>query len=212
MTIRLDVLESNNLLVKEINRALVQQLNQRITKNEKKAIQQIRGLIPSWITTSPEIESLQQEGIQNSLNAQFGLYSGQAATATSAIISAISDSIQVDIKKVQDNFRGSIKFSLQPSSFANLLSIPEGTVIPDVGGRLHWMDWLLNLGSSIIVAGYNYVPEIGGRSGGGTMNAGFGWRVPPRFSGTPDDNFITRALSNRDKELAPILQGLITNV
>jgi len=42
------------------------------------------------------------------------------------------------------------------------------------------------------------------------MNAGFGWMVPPQFAGTPDDNFITRALANRDSQLAPILQGLIT--
>ena len=211
MSITLKVLESNNFLVKEINKAIAAQLNDRINKNKNRAIKQLRNIIPSWIASSPEIQSLNQEGIAFSLNSQFGLPAGQAAAATSAIIAAVSDSIQVNFKKVPDNLRVTLEFGVQPINFANLLSIPEGTVFTQTNGTpLEWMDWLLNLGSTIIVAGYTYVPEAEGRSGGGTMNAGFGWRVPPQFSGTPDDNFITRALANRDSQLAPILQGLIT--
>ena len=211
MSITLKVLESNNFLVKEINKAIAAQLNDRISKNKNKAIKQLRNIIPSWISSSPEIQSLNEEGVQFSLNAQFGLPDGQAAAATSAIIASVADSIQVNFRKVPDNLRVTLEFAIQPVSFTNLLSIPEGTVITQTNGTpLPWMDWLLNLGSTIIVAGYTYVPELEGRSGGGTMNAGFGWRVPPQFAGTPDDNFITRALANRDSQLAPILQGLIT--
>jgi len=211
VSITLKLLESNNFIAKEINKAIALHLNERINKNKNKTIKQIRNLIPNWIASSPEIQSLNEEGITFSLNSQFGLPPGQASAATSAIITAVSNSVQVDLKRVPDNLKVTLEFGVQPVNFANLLSIPEGTVITQTNGTpLHWMDWLLNLGGTIIVAGYTYTPEADGRSGGGTMNAGYGWRVPPQFSGTPDDNFITRALANRGSQLAPILQGLIT--
>jgi hypothetical protein len=33
------------------------------------------------------------------------------------------------------------------------------------------------------------------------MEEGGAWRVPPEFSGTLEDNFITRAFVNKEKDL-----------
>ena len=63
------------------------------------------------------------------------------------------------------------------------------------------MDWLLNQGDRIIVVNYSYNPQLGiGRSRLGNMVESGSFRVPPQFSGTPDDNFITRALIGRNQE------------
>ena len=41
---------------------------------------------------------------------------------------------------------------------------------------------------------YQYNPQTGlGRSGLGNMKPGGAFRVPPQFSGTVENNFITRA-------------------
>jgi hypothetical protein len=81
-------------------------------------------------------------------------------------------------------------------------------VTTDKQTDLHWLDWLLRQGSAVIVSGYQYTPKRDGRSGGGVMTMGSLWRVPPQFAGTLQNNFITKALSNREKELTVILKDV----
>jgi hypothetical protein len=40
------------------------------------------------------------------------------------------------------------------------------------------------------------------------MTKGAAFRVSPSFSGTVDDNFITRAFSGKEKEVSSILMGI----
>jgi hypothetical protein len=79
-------------------------------------------------------------------------------------------------------------------------------------GDLHWLDWLLNRGDQIIVVGYEYNPQTGlGRSKLGNMKTGGSFRVPPEFSGTQENNFVTRALigASQEKEIAKILEKIL---
>lgn len=208
---RIRITESASSLNKKLSKELAQQINSRLRKNKSRIENKLRGLIPAWIRSSPEIASLNDEGIQGSLNAQFGLYPGQAGSATDAIVSAVVSTVEVRIRSVSRNLNTSalVEFVVQPLSYDNLLFIPEGTVIQTTNGKpLPWLEWLLTLGNTIVVAGYQYTPEDLGRSGGGTMNPGTGWRVPPQYSGTIEDNFITRALANRETQIQPILQEI----
>ena len=60
---------------------------------------------------------------------------------------------------------------------------------------------MLEYGDTIIVANYDYNPQTGlGRSSLGNMKDGTGFRVPPEFSGTLTNNFITRALTEPQQE------------
>jgi hypothetical protein len=45
-----------------------------------------------------------------------------------------------------------------------------------------------------------------GRSRGGVMDKGGSWRVPPAYSGTADDNFITRAFEGKSKQIQKLVQ------
>jgi capsid portal protein len=56
--------------------------------------------------------------------------------------------------------------------------------------------------------GYQYegIPGFG-RSRGGIMSEGGSWRVPPQYTGTLDDNFVTRALTNREKDIEKLLKA-----
>ena len=209
MSLSLYLFDSNKKISQDINKAIGQFANQQMNKNKTRVLARIRAALPFWVASSPEIQSLNAEGVLNSLNAQFGLLPGMAGFATGQIINAISDSIIVDIK----NFSGSnlknggVSFYIQPNDFKNLLDLPSGFVLTSTA-NLHWLEWLLLLGSKTIVYGYSYEPDTSGRSGGGTMTTGSVWRVPPEYAGNIGNNFITRLLRNRDRELQKILQGI----
>jgi len=182
----------------KIKDSIAKHLNTTITKNKSKLESRCRSLATSWIMSQPEIKSLMSQETY-SLYALFGL-NINPQNAVSKISEAVSGSVSVEFNKINSKLSGGLKIYFQPSSFANLLSISEGFVKYGKG-TLHWLRWLLEAGDSIIVADYSYKAETGkGRSGYGYMISGGFFRVPPEFSGTLDDNFVTRALIGKPQE------------
>jgi hypothetical protein len=148
-------------------------------------------------------------GGQNSLSAMFGLTDNQSNKAIEEILDAVGDSLVIKIDKLDKRLKGVIEFYFQPINFSNLLTLSSGHTKTLKGLDLHWMDWLLLQGDTVIVVGYNYVPSNKGISGNGTMEVGGSFRVPPQFSGTASNNFITRAFENKEKEIQSILESLM---
>jgi hypothetical protein len=208
MSISIKLVDSKAQFARAVNKALSEELNNNLKKNKDRALKQVKSLIPAWIEEQPEIQSILDQGVFGSLNAQFGFIVGTAPEAVSAIVSAVSESVFVEFGQVKSDLSGGITFYFQPDTFSNLLSLPQAS-IPALTGPLPWLEWLLTRGSTTIVSGYSYNPDDSGRSGGGTMRLGSAWRVPPQFAGTIEDNFISRALLNREKELSSILRGAI---
>lgn len=208
MSISVKLLESNAEISRKVKKALAKDLNIVLNKNKGKIERKIRALIPAWVQEQPEISSLLDEGVFGSLNAQFGFFSGTAAQAVSAISLAVANSTVVTFEKISDTLSGGVTLNVQPNSFAELLELPEG-YIPALSGPLYWLNWLLLEGNRTLVIGYSYQPDTSGRSGGGVMTYGRSWRVPAEFAGTADNNFVTRALSNREKELSAILKETV---
>ena len=208
MTISLRLVDSYAKISNDINIAIAKYINTQFNKNKNTVLNQIRRSIPIWLLESPEIQSLSQEGIEGSLNAQFGITRGTSLEVIDQITNAVSKSIYVEIKPVTKKLTdGGIYFYIQPSDFKNLLQLPAGFILRDTYS-LHWLQWLLLEGTKTVVFGYTYTPDNTGVSGGGTMTFGGLWRVPPQFAGNANDNFITRVLLGRDRELAVILQGM----
>lgn len=210
MTLTIKLLESNSDIEKKIKTAIAEELNALIKKNFKTAQKRIESSVSGWVTSQPEVQSLLREGVPNSLHAQFGLQAGQGLLSSMEIVNAIIASIEVRVRRADAKLNTGIDFNIQPENLRNLLGLPSGFTQTEDQDILPWLTWLLLEGSNTIVYGYTYVPDLSGRSGGGTMEAGGSWRIPPEFSGTIDDNFVTRALSNRDKELEGILRGIFT--
>ena len=209
MSISIKLLESNNQIQGYINRSLADQLNKKIHSNSKRVASKIKSMVPSWITEQQEIASLLSDGVPNSLNAQFGLRPGSSTSAAAAIIHAISETISVEISNVDTRLQGHVAFRIQPENFSNLLGLSEGYV-QTITTSLHWLDWLLTMGGTPIITGYEYQPSNDGRSGGGTMVGGTVWRVPSEYTGVLGNNFVTRALENREKQISDVLKGLFT--
>lgn len=208
MTISIKLTDSIGKIEENVNKAIAELANDIINKNILKISNSIKSLIPSWINSQPEIQSI-LSSTPNSLAGQFGI-TGSSLNIVSSIVNSIVETTEVRLIKYKSTLSGGLQINVQPSNFSNLLSLPEGHTIYQ-GGDLHWLDWLLKRGDSIIVFNYQYNPRTGlGRSGLGNMVPGGFFRVPPQFSGTEDDNFITRAFTGdaQSKQIAQILQDL----
>lgn len=181
----------------KINISLSDLVNQQLKSKKGQVESGCRSLASEWISSCPEMVDL-AAGV---LSGPFGLYKGSESVAVGAISNAVKSSVFARVQTVSKDFtKGGIFIYFQPSNFANLISLPQGHVDYD-GGDLHWLKWMLEFGDRIIVKNYSYKPNSGiGRSGMGSMTNSGSFRVPPGYSGTVDDNFITRALSGKEQE------------
>lgn len=208
--ISLKLTDSIQTIEKNVTKAIAEIANEKINKNQTKLLSRAKQLAASWILSQPEIASLTSSSPE-SLSGQFGIPSGSTSSIVIAIINSLQNSIKVKFVKFNDKLNGGLEIYFQPNNFNNLITLPEGHVIYN-GGDLHWLDWLLKRGDNIIVANYQYNPKTGiGRSGLGVMVPGNSFRVPPQFSGTEQDNFITRALigKSQEKALASLLEEML---
>ena len=189
--------DSINAIQNKVNAACAEELNSILPRSRYKIMSAMRSLAGSWIMMQPEMDSL----AGGMLAGMFGLYKGTESMIVGSIRDAVMGAVSVDFKTVNNTLsKGGISTNFQPATFANLLSLPTGHTIYE-GGDLHWLQWLLERGDSMIVVNYHYYPASGmGRSGKGYMKKTGMFRVPPQFSGTTGDNFVTRALVGPEQQ------------
>ena len=195
---------------KDMQAALVKDLNVYFSKSKVKIADRLKENIKSWVLATPEVASLRQRGVGYSLHSLLGLKYGTEGDIVEKIASSVADSMQIEFTQIDKNFKGGLIFKIQPVDFQNLIGLPEGHVYTGEGADLHWLSWLLERGDEVIVSGYEYDPTGGrGRSGGGIMVKGSAFRVPPSYSGTLTNNFVTKALDNKENEIARIMSEVL---
>lgn len=202
--------ETNSEIEAKIKEAIASHINMLLKKNVPNIQSSCKQLAGEWIMAQPELASL-VSGDPDSLAGLFGIRSGQVASAVNAIVTSVQESVSVFFDIFDKSLQGTLEIRFQPSGFENLLSLPSGRVIYKKG-VLHWLNWLLTLGPSPIIANYHYEANPGtGRSGLGTMKVGSSFRVPIDFAGTLDDNFVTRALIGKaqEKAIGDLLMGYL---
>jgi len=202
MKISIKLLDTIPAIDDKIKAAVSEDVNQRLRVAKQTIVRETSGKIYGWIQSQPEMKSIMQDG-PGSLSSQFGLSGADGVNAVYAIGLAVAKATTVEIRYYNKYLKnGGLWLNFQPASFKNLLNLQEGinTAYPEG----HWLRHLLLSGNKTIVVGYQYTPGKGGRAGGGTMRPGGAWRVPPQFAGEEGNNFITRAFSGREKEVADI--------
>lgn len=211
--IRLKLIDSPVQIQKDINRALADHVNQIVIKGRGKLLSRVKPLVANWILEQPEVESL-LDGKSGSLAAQVGIPHGQNEAVVEYLVSAMVSATNIKIQPFDVKLtRGRLDLNFQPSDFGNLLDAGIFEVVTKKGIKLEWLRWLLEEGSKPIIIGYEYTPSSGkGRSNAGTMKAGSAWRIEPSFAGTPDNNFITRAFSRREKDIEKLFAQVIGGV
>jgi hypothetical protein len=125
--------------------------------------------------------------------------------------------------KVGGSYESSIEIRAIKADYSDVLSIPPATfksitTVPGpYQGKTHeikWLEWLLTKGRTEVVKNYVFGKNIDStvsRSGGPIMirKKGAGWRIPSQFSGTLDDNFLTKAL---DEHLDSIVDDIFRRI
>jgi hypothetical protein len=193
--ITLQLVDSVKDIEADINAAIAKHLNTKLSNAKTTLERKIKEYVGIQINNSYEMIELRGGYLQGALGVL------EPVSAVEDIVSAVESSVKVNVTKYNAKLKGGIEIYVQPSNFANLLSLPTGNTVID-GGVLHWLRWLLEFGDRIIVVGYDYSPESGlGRTGLGTMDKGGAFRIPPAFAGVPDDNFITRSIVTRQTDI-----------
>ena len=193
MSISLKLIDPIALIEKKMLKAIVDEANKSFLRSVTKAKEPIKVIVRNALETCPEISSLNG----GTLRADFGIPIGK--DVTTPIVSAIAESVTFMTQKFSAKARsisGGVTIGIQPSSFVNLIGL--GITETENVGNIPWLQWLLTAGDSIIIAdfGVDYGPY--GRSGMARMTVSRRpFKVDSSFSGTPDNNFITKALTPR---------------
>jgi hypothetical protein len=187
---------------KSILNAIQRQLSGALAKVENRLQEKFVRLTTEALSGASEVQSIRN----GALFAEFG--DPEAPEKINALISLIANSWEFQLtplRQTQNQVRGELRavlsINIDDVSALGAFETEQGTPIP-------WLEWLLTLGDRIIVLDHEVTfnnPQ-NSRTGTATMRSGSGWRIPPEFSGTADDNFITRSVGDALNEIAQIIR------
>ncbi len=109
--ITVKIKESDAQLQRSINKAMAEYFNKRIRSKNRTVVGKIKRAVENWVLGQPEIRSLLNDGVPNGLSSQFGLPRGSSKSVVNSIVSAVADSTEIQITKLNDKLQGSIAVS-----------------------------------------------------------------------------------------------------
>lgn len=149
------------------------------------------------MTSPPTLYELGAPG-PNSIN-------GSAEEILSGVIDEVVANMSLEIipAVVQGGqVRAGLTIELFDGDLDKLTTLPDAQFISERGYQVEWLRWVLEEGTSPVVAGFHV--EFGrgfGRTGGAKMSRGGSWSVPDRVAGVEDSNWITRNLERVAEKL-----------
>jgi len=198
--LHIGIKESSDEITKRILRGIRDELNPVFPKLVPKIVSRTKVLLFNSITSQPEYESIRS----GELRFHLGLPNGGDRLID--IIEIWINSVEAEFKKFRissaTGLTGGITLIAVRSDYEDVISSNSAVFITEKGEELHWLQWLLNEGSNTIISDYKIQlgPNLG-RTGGAIMVTGAGWSIPGGFTGTPNNNFITRAIANVELDL-----------
>ena len=182
-----------NDLKKFVIKSIVDKLNSTMFSNVGNTERFIKDTILQSIRSQDEYSSLKSGELRNVLGVA-------NSSDVDALLSEL-DNVAVKIKKPKtggNSVNASIDISMVREGFSDLLSSPSASYTSENGVEVNWLEWLLTRGYDSVVVGYRYIPKTSpySRTGQGIMVKGESaiFRVPLRFAGDLDNNWITRGI------------------
>ena len=212
------ILKNLKGLQSHIIKDLRRELDKRLGKNLRKIESELQLAVRGALLLQPEVQSLLNRG---KLQAEFGIRDSR--DAITEIIDFWVSNIVVRKTPVRvangKLLKSNIIVNMIRADYHDVTSIPAANIYTDKGAVLPWLSWLLTFGDKYIVRDYEIKYAVGNfrfpfsRSGGAIMVPApkKAWRVPPEFSGTQNNNFVTRAIDSIDSRLEDILQLVYDN-
>jgi hypothetical protein len=187
-------------LAQQIKDFVLEEVKEQLSKAFQSSVGPIKGrlqdLCSELIASTPAYASL----IDGELLGELGVPNIKARL--DAILNTIKNSLEVaysPIVRRGNNLSGGLIISILKADFQDILQSSAAIYQTEKGQTIPWLDWLLTQGDRIIVLGYDVVfsstiiEQLRSRTGKALMKPGSGWRLPPEFSGTIDDNVFTKA-------------------
>lgn len=209
--ITFNLLDTSDEIQRKIMQAIRDELNTAFPKIAKK----VEDAFASRILKNVFLKANETESILDGpLNAHFGLRKGTETGVIDAILFALQTFVSVSFRRVSlrgAGLSGGLTLSFK-ADYDKLYALPEAEVTTAKGQVLPWLKWLLEEGDSIIIAEYgiDFGPHPRSRSGEAIMVADStkAWRVPPLVSGTSNNNWITRMITNNEKFITSALASV----
>lgn len=194
------------------------QINGKIKKSAPGILRDIKSLFKSLIVGSETYHSLTSGGISDrALRGHFGFPAGQEHEIVDPIVDAFINSLHYDFSEFSSN-SGHFRILGVPSDYFNVISLPTAKIKNDgqAGGEIPWLLWLLTAGSEVMVNAQivfnDYTSKVfsedSNKINGGAYSRskialmytrhGATWAVPAEFSGTENDNWITRIIDQME--------------
>lgn len=197
-----------------IIKAVKEEINRILSKASTNIKLNIRKAVQSAIMNSKVYKSLVNHG---QLQGELGVVN--PGTAMTDILNVWIKSIKINLKPARTSGNNSIKASIDidmiNNNYQDVLSLQSAKYTTDKGEEIPWLEWLLTAGDKIIIRNYDIVFNAKySRTGLNIMlkSVTANWRVPPEFSGTPNNNFVTRALESIEDVIASIIEDEIIKV
>jgi hypothetical protein len=207
MKFSLTLLDKNSDVRRNILENLKIILDKTLNKTANTIEPKIKILLRKALQNEPEYSSL----INGDLRREFGI---ENVSNVNTVIENISNTIFVEINTLKINntgLSGGIKLNIVPSDLSNITNDQSAFVVDnDRGYSLPWLEWLLFKGGEIIIRNFEvkYGPSSRSRSGDALMvQSDSSWRVPAQFSGTEQNNWITRALSTMEQDILKLIKS-----
>lgn len=166
-------------------------------------------MIRDAIYDCPEFQSI----LGGRLRGELGIVNSREAMSNLLFLWTKSVKVQyTQVRRQGITLTGRFRLTAIDTSYEDVLSSPYASYLTEKGQNIPWLEWMLTFGDRIIVRDY-YVRgnPLFSRTGTVVMSKSKGrsWRVPPEYSGTPRNNFVTRAT---DSILEPLSDVIINTI
>jgi len=210
MQLSLKLVSTNAQIGNDILLALKSDLNECLRLAAIDSRREMRKLFELAITQDETWVSLHS----GKLKGEFGLPS-DGAIRLREILNIWLDNIVVDYVPIRGTsvLKGSFSLCMFAKDWIDVINSNSATIITDKGQSLPWLEWLLKFGDKTIVKEYTVklTNSVRSRSGLALMKKDVKgkWRVPLEFSGTNNNNFITKLIDSLDNQIINIIEQAI---
>lgn len=209
MKINLKLLDSDSAIASKILKALVPQINLLLNKSIKNIKSEIILALSNALKSEPEYSQL----VSGMLKADLGISN---SSVVDSIVEELANTTNVTLMPVSvfgNSIKGGILIeAIRSDNISNIIYSDNAYVVDAKGYSMPWLEWLLLMGNSVLVKGYDvrYGPNPNSRSGNGIMvKSNRDWRVPPEYQGTAGDNWTTRAIDRLENQITNIISNNI---
>lgn len=200
------IVDSNQKITNNFYKEASKELRKIFEAASPKIQADVINIVVDALMDCPEVKALQG----GSLKYAFGIPDSEVVTT---IVYAIANSTKVKFKNfkfTKSTVSNVLSVYIQPTDMKNILGLEEAYIETEMGAELPWLQWLLLRGDEVIVYDFHVLYRDGaGRSGGAIMVPKGVYKVESQYSGTIEDNFITRAIT---KEIGKIVEAVGRNI